>query len=158
MHAKAAAGRRQSGVTLLELVIFIVVVSIAMSSLMMVFNRNVVRSVDPVVRVQALEKAQALLAEIMARKFDQNTPTGGIPACDTTAGTACAGIVPDNRYDDVGDYHGYSRSFTHYTLNVAVVEAGVELGLPQRQARRVTVSVLMPGDKTLVLSSYKVNF
>src|SRR5688572_1380949 len=66
----------QSGVTLIETIIFIVVVSIGLGALLMVFNQSVVKSVDPVIRIKALEKGQALMDEILARKFAENTPTG----------------------------------------------------------------------------------
>lgn len=149
---------RAQGITLIETLMFIVVVSIALTSLISVFNQNVTNSVDPVIRMQAMEKAQALMEEILARKFDENTPTGGVPACGTSAGAACAGIAGDTDYDDVGDYHGFTQSSGPFSLEVSVVSAGGDLGLASADARRVSVSVQGPDGKTLVLSAYKVNF
>lgn len=149
----------QRGVTLLETLVFIVVVSVALGAVVQVYNQAVVRSVDPVVRIKALEKGQALLDEILARKFDENTPTGGVPACDSSLGDPCAGIAVDSDYDDVGDYHGYSDTTdTGYALNVTVVAAGSDLGLANAHARLITVTVSMPEGNALQLSAYKVNF
>lgn len=151
--------KRQCGVSLIELVVFIIVVSIGLVTLLQVFNQSVTQSVDPAVRVIALEKAQALMEEILARKFDENTPTGGIPACDSAEGEPCAGIASDTDFDDVGDYDGYTdTSDPRFNVSVDVALAGADLGLPAAQARRVQLTVTMPGENALTLSAYKVNF
>lgn len=150
---------RARGVTLIETLVFIVVVSIALVAVLRVFGAGVSNSVDPVVRARALTLAQAQLDEILARKFDENTPTGGVPACDILAGAVCAGIAPDSDYDDVGDFHNYvDNSHANYSISVSVQTAGVDLGLAANQARLITVNVGMPGGDTLTLAAYKVNF
>lgn len=153
------AKRTSSGVTLIETMVFLVVVSIALVALVRVYTSAVTNSVDPVVRVRALELAQAQIDEILSRKFDENTPTSGVPACDSTAGVACLGIVGDGDYDDVGDYNGFvNNSDPNHTLTVSVISAGDEIGLPLNQARRITVSTTISGASDLVLSAYKTNF
>lgn len=157
--SKLAAPRQQRGVSLIELVVFIVLVSIGLGALLSVFNQSVVQSVDPVVRIKAIEKAQALMDEILARKFDENTPTGGIPACDSADGVACAGIASDTDYDDVGDYHGYSdNSDPRFQVTAQVMLGGDDLGIASSRARLIRVTVSMPGLDELTLSAYKVNF
>lgn len=147
------------GFSLIETIVFMVVVSVALVSLTAVFNQFVVQSVDPAVRVRALEHGQALLDEVLARRFDQNTPTGGVPACGTDNAPACAGINPGGAFDNVGDYDGFvDNSFPFYQLSVSVVEAGSELGLNNTVARRITVTVDADDGSRLVLSAYKVNF
>ncbi len=149
----------QGGFTLIEVIVFIVIIAVAMGALLAVFNHSVVNSVDPAVRVKALEKGQALLDEILARKFDENTPTGGVPACDSSAGQPCLGISPDGDFEDVGDYQGYADiSDPKFPISVSVVNAGADLGLSANRARLIVVSVGMPGGSTLRLSAYKVNF
>lgn len=151
--------KNQGGFTLMEVIVFIVVLAIAMGALLAVFNKSVVNSVDPAVRIKALEKAQATLDEILARKFDENTPTGGVPACDSAGRPACVGISPDGDFDDVGDYHGYANnSDTRFPVSVSVTQAGGDLGLAAGRAKLIVVNVAMPGGGTLTLSAYKVNF
>ncbi|MFL0799972.1 MAG: type II secretion system GspH family protein [Agarilytica sp.] len=151
--------KRFSGVTLIETIIFLVVVSIAVGILAKVYAYSVVNSVDPVIRARALELAQAQLDEILARKFDESTPTGGVPACDTLSGPLCSGIVADPDYDDIGDYHDFvNNDDPNHTLTVSVTEAGGDLGIPASQARRISVSATLPGGDDLVLSVYKTNF
>lgn len=151
--------RMGNGFTLIECVVFMVIISIGLSSVLMAFNHSITHSVDPSVQLKALEYAQAHLDSVMARKFDEHSPTGGIPACDSDAGKACLGISPDADYDDVGDFNGFTES-THagFPVTISVQNAGVDLGLPASQARLVTVNVTTPNGKTFSLSTYKVNF
>jgi MSHA pilin protein MshD len=151
----------QQGVTLIELVVFIVVVSIALTAMISAMNYNLIHSVDPVVQIRALECAQAKLDEISARKFDENSPTGGIPACGSaeTGAAACAGISPEAQLDDTGDFAGHvDNSNPDCSISVTVVNAGDDLGSPVDQARRVTVQVTSPGGGSATLSTYRSNF
>lgn len=151
--------RHTGGFTLVELLFFLVVVAIGLGGLLKVFNDAVLHSVDPVLRVKAVEKTQALLDEILARKFDENTPSGGYPPCNSAGATACAGISADSGYDDVGDYNGYSDSSdTGLVVSVAVQNAGTEIGVTNTNARRITVTTLMSDGSKVVLSAYKLNF
>ncbi len=151
LHASAM---RVRGFTLVELLFFLVVVAIGLGGLLKVFNDAVLNSVDPVLRVKAVEKTQALLDEILSRKFAENTPTGGYPPC-----TSCTAIAADSGYDDVGDYNGYSdNSDTGITISVAVVNAGSEIGVTNTDARRITVTTLMSDGSKVVLSAYKLNY
>ncbi|MDZ7924269.1 MAG: prepilin-type N-terminal cleavage/methylation domain-containing protein [Marinagarivorans sp.] len=158
MRIKSARAKQQ-GLTLIEVVVFIVVISIGLTLLVKSVGQNLNTSADPILRLKALEKGQALLDEILARQYDENTPTSGIPACDSNDGVACAGILADGDFDDVGDYNGYSdTSDSGYSLSTTVQFAGTELGLAASAAKRITVVVTTPDGKSLTLSAYKVNF
>lgn len=149
----------QVGVTLIETIVFLVVIGLALTALLSVFNESVVKSVDPVVRIRALEIAQAQMDEVLSRKFDANTPTGGVPACGVSAAPACAGIAPNGLFDDVGDYNGYTdNSDPAYSISVTVINAGGDLGLASTNAKLVTVTVGIPGGDRLTLSAYRANF
>ena len=147
------------GVSLIETVVFLAVISLALVALLNVYTFAVSNSVDPSLRARALAVAQAKLDEILARKFDENTPTGGIPACDSPGGQACLGIAPDADFDDVGDFDGQvDTGDPVHTLVVSVVDAGDEVGVPTTQARRITVTATVSGADSLVVSVYKTNF
>lgn len=157
------------GFTLIELVVFIAVVAIALSTLLLAFNRSVTTSVDPLIKVRLLELCQSQLDEVIARKYDENTPTGGIPACGSAEDGAinCAGIGLDsgesladrNTLDDVDDFNGYSATpYSGYNVAISVALAGSELGLTNDQAKRVTVTATAPGGDSITLSTYRVNF
>lgn len=148
---------KQRGVTLIEVILFIVVLAIALVAILRVFNLAVTRSVDPLIRVRAIEIAQAQLDEILSRRFDENTPVGGVPACNANGGVACLGITADTDFDDVGDYHLFTQTFSGgYTLTVNVTAEDIE-------TRRIAVTVNLPSlssssDSSITLSAYKVNF
>ncbi|WP_086931229.1 type IV pilus modification PilV family protein [Agarilytica rhodophyticola] len=153
--------RYYKGVTLIETIVFLTVVSIAIVALVKVYSYAIINSVDPLIKVQALEHAQAQLDEILARKFDENTPTGGVPACDSGDGPACLGISPDGDFDDVGDYNGFiDTSNQGHTISVSVIAAGSELGggMANSAARRITVVVTSNNGDSVTLSAYKTNF
>ncbi len=152
----------QAGVTLIEMVIFIVVVSIALGTLFSVFNHSMINSVDPLIRVRALECAQAKMEEVTARKFDENTPSGGVPACGSAelGAVACAGITADAGFDDIGDYHGQNFVDGDCDVSVIIAGEGTDLGLADNDnlVRLITVTSTMPGGTSVTLSSYYTNF
>jgi MSHA pilin protein MshD len=140
----------QQGVSLLELVVFMVVVAIASSALFASFNYSVMHTVDPLIQVRALELAQAKLDEILALKYDANTPTGGIPACDSTGAVACNNSK-DADMNDVDDYDGITDTpFTGYSRSVTVVESS--------SLKLITVTVAAPNQVSITLAAYRANF
>lgn len=147
------------GVTLIETIVFLTVISLALAALVNVYTHAIINSVDPLARVRALELAQAQMDEILARKFDENTPAGGVPACGSTLGPLCLGIAADADFDDVGDFNGFvNNTDPNHTLTVTVAEAGAEIGLPAAQARRISVTATVIDGDSLTLSVYKTNF
>ena len=153
--------RSNRGFTLIELIAFIVVVSIAMVALVGVINSAAIRSVDPVVNLRALECAQLKMDEILARRFDENTPVGGVPACGSAedAAPACNGIAADSGLDDVGDFNGQSdSSIANCSISIVVTEAGDDLGIANDQARRIDITVTSDGGGNAFLSAYRTNF
>ena len=79
------------GFSLAEMLLFIVVVSIAFATMVPVFTRTSRESVTPVEQIRAVKLAQSKLDEILALKFDENSPSGGIPACGSTTGVHARG-------------------------------------------------------------------
>lgn len=156
---------RHAGFTLIELVVFMVIIASALLGLLLLFNQLQVQSIDPISRVRALECATAKLDQISLRKFDQNTPVGGIPACGSgqDGAVACAGINPDHALDDVADFHGQvdntmlacSIATTVVAATGEIVVTGISPATPQ--LRRITV-VVKSGQAQLQLSRYKGNY
>jgi MSHA pilin protein MshD len=110
-------GKNNSGFTLIELVVGIVVMALALSILTGVFINRAGRSVQPILQIRAAEFGQALMEEILSKKFAHSTPDGGVPAC--TACTGALGSEGESRseYNDVDDYNDYCGS------SVAVTDA-----------------------------------
>ena len=66
------------GVTLIEMVIFIAIVSVAFTGIIMVFINTGKHSADPLVKIRTIELGQSFLEEILLKKYDEAAPvTGG---------------------------------------------------------------------------------
>ena len=87
-------GRGQRGMTLIELLVFIVVVSLGLAGVLTVFNQVVRHSADPLVAKQALAVADALLEEILLKDFCDPTPQLEVLATLSTGSSAVTGISP----------------------------------------------------------------
>ena len=108
--------RRQSGLTLIELILFIVIVSVALVGVLTVFNVTSKSSADPMVRKQMLAVAEAILEEVQLQPFtfcapdDANAATAtsattGAGGCATTVqGLGAGGAARIANTDNVGDY------------------------------------------------------
>ena len=135
------------GVSLIEMVVFIVVVSIALLALVGVYRQATITNVDPIIRTQALETAQSLLDEILSLKYSESTPTGGIPAC-----TLCDD-TPDSNMNDVDDYRNWSDTpYAGYARSVAVETNAANT------IKLVTVRVTTPRGETILLAAERANF
>lgn len=118
--------RRARGLTLIEVVIFIVVVAIGFTSLFMLHANTARVSVDPLIRKQALALATAFLEEIELRPFtycDPDDPQVYSAQTATVGATGCssAGTVENpgpeagessaaarTSLDNVNDYSGFA--------------------------------------------------
>ena len=122
LHKRAKA--QQAGFTLLELIMTMII--LGLSSLILVpFFQSISHNPDPMLRQRAISLGQSLMDEILAKKWDENTPNGGGPICTTERGTSrtsiinCvnqagnigldAGEAVSNRgnWDDVDDYNNF---------------------------------------------------
>jgi MSHA pilin protein MshD len=110
MSFKAPA--RQRGLSIVELIMFIVIMGIAAAATMQVFNLSTKVGADPVRRKQALLLAEALLEEIELARFTYCDPTDANAATATsTAGCVTSpegfDIEANNvgrPFDNVNDY------------------------------------------------------
>ena len=149
--------RRQRGFTLIELIIFIVVVAAGLAGILSVMNTVVKSSADPMIRKQTIAIAESLLEEILLK--DYASPSGG-----TNGVTTCtmAPLVGDVRapWDNICDYNGYTHTGIVDILGVATgglekydisaVTVGATTDLTGVAAKKVTVQVRGPqGDVSL---------
>jgi MSHA pilin protein MshD len=117
---------RQRGISLIELIMFIVIVSVALAGILLVMDVTTKSSSDPLIRKQALAIAESLLEEVELMPFtycDPDDPAAGLDTTvDTTACTVPAGgeaLGPEagetrysatSPFDNVNDYHGFAMS------------------------------------------------
>lgn len=124
--------RPQRGLSLIELLLFIVVVGIALAAMLRVVVTATLASTDPMIRRQQLAIAESLLREVELMPFtwcDPEDANVGTATSATVSATGCASLVEvdntgsvgpesgENRYgtnglyfDNVNDYAGFSMS------------------------------------------------
>lgn len=163
----------QRGATLVELVITIVVISVAIAGVVGAFALITGRSTDPLNQIRAVALAQRYMDEILARPFDEAAPAG------QRYGGGCRKTVDASRdrdaYRDVDDFDainaetpseywlaspgavdGYEQFAV--TVNVdCVADPSAELGTSV-EAKRIEILIDDPSDNQYVFSAYRVNY
>ena len=149
------ASRKQHGVTLVELLVSIVIVSIAASGVLGVLSMTTAASADPMIRHQAAAIAEAYLEEIMLK------PVADPDGADGEAARA--------DFDDLDDYDGLVDAgaqdqfgapiagLGNYNVGVSVAPSSALPSVPASDALRVDVVVTHGADINFVLSGYRTS-
>ncbi|NKF49077.1 type II secretion system protein [Shewanella sp. WXL01] len=164
------------GFTLIELVIGMLVLSIAIVLMTSMLFPQADRAVENLQRVRSAELAHSVMNEIWGKRFDQNTnPNGGSPACDSGLpfALACSTTLGAeagegrNDFNDVDDYIGlninsnmfdstqtYADLYPNFGLSVSVeyVDAAT------RAAKLITVDVTTPTNEVITYQSVRSNY
>jgi MSHA pilin protein MshD len=132
MNRKPQRFASQAGISLVELIMFIIIVSIGVAGILTVFNVTTQKSADPQVRRQMLAIAESLLEEVELKPFtfcdpdDVNAATAtravvgaGTSLCNSSAQnnnlTQPPGetrVSATNAFDNVADYGGTTGTTT----------------------------------------------
>ena len=184
--AQATVGHRavrQRGISLLELIMFIIIVSIGVAALLLVFNTTLAKSADPMIQKQMLAIAESLLEEVEAKPFtycdpdDANAASAANAAgCATPPGEAMGPEAGETRtstttpFDNVNDY-GPSliinpitdvtgtaiAGLGAYSATIAVAAAALGT-VPATDSLQITVTVTGPGNNSLILQGYRTRY
>ena len=177
----------QSGFTLIEIIIGIVVMSLSLSMITSALLPANKHSAGQVQQIRAAELGQSMMNEILAKAFDHHSNfTGGIERCGE--GTACSTImgpetisaVVENRenYNDVDDYQGLSLLgsaienslgqalgdiYLGFTVSIEVcndsnLDGDCATSVNDFTAKKITITVLTPQQDRLVFATYKANY
>lgn len=142
---------KDQGFTLVELIISMVVVSIALGGVLMVMNYTVLHSADPMLQHQAVAIAESYLEEVLLHAYSDP---------DGTSGESLRRL-----FDDVDDYDGLTDAGARdqegtaiagleaYTVSVDIADTSLN-GVACKQA---TVRVVHPAGIDLSLSGYRAN-
>lgn len=174
--------RRQAlrGLSLIELIVFMIVLSTALAGVLQIFVQATASSADPAIRRQALAIAQSLLEEVQLMPFtfcdsdDANVETassaaGCASAADAIGPEAGEGRFATPQFDHVNDYHGYTMTagivditnapvagLSAYSASVGVAAAALStITAASGDALRITVTVTGPGGVSLALDGYR---
>jgi MSHA pilin protein MshD len=177
-HIGPRPRQRVRGVSLIEVIIFILIVGIAAGGILMVFASTTRASADPLIRKQALAIAESLLEEIRLMPFtfcdtdDPAVTTATSPAgCATPevmgpeAGeTRYAALTP---FDNVNDFNGFAMAggilditnttitgLSAYSAAIAITPI-VFVGIVATEAQQITITVTGPGNITVTLDGIR---
>jgi len=156
------------------------VISIAALGVMYTLGLGLRHQSDSLWQTKAVALAESYMEEILARRYDEQSPLGGAPPCSTTT-TACSVQSAFNdgetraQFDDVDDYDGLVEQpprdpygnprpdYDSYRVAVSVVYPNptqvVALGLDAAtDAKLVTVTVSTPEGGAMSFSALRGNF
>lgn len=184
MSMRLPANRNQAsfylerGVTLVELIVAIIVISVAIAGVMLAFNVSVRGSGDPMVTKQLVSIAEALMEEVEQAPFTYCDPDDANAQTAANA-SGCASLAEslgpesgDSRpYDNVNDYNGFSLTSITDVAGVAVPNlAGYSASITvapttlfsitqaSGAALLITVTVTSPSGQTFSLDGYRARY
>ncbi|MCX7175577.1 MAG: type II secretion system protein [Proteobacteria bacterium] len=128
IEMKPLRRRSQLGLTLVELVMFIVIVSVALAGVLTVLNITAKNSADPLIRKQMLAIAEALLEEVQSKAFTYCDPTDANAA--TAASTAGCATTPEGLGPDVGETRTSNTNPFNNVNDYYVASTGYVLASP----------------------------
>lgn len=171
----------QSGLSLLELIVAIVIIGIGVAGVFSVFSASVRGSADPLLAKQALSVAEALLEEVQLAAFTYCRPNDPKYVANPNfqaagSGDCTAGFVEvtgpeagDVRpFDNVNDYHGLSLAsisdvsgapvpgLAGYSAAITVADAALgTIAAGAGEALHITVAVTAPDGKVYAVDGYR---
>ena len=185
MRPQPSHPARETGLSLIELVVFMVVLSAALAGVLRVFIQAGAHSADPLQQRQALAIAESLLEEIELMPFTYCDPDDANAAATVISTAGCMTPLPEAmgpesgetrfaspQFDNVNDYNGYAMNgivditntpisaLSGYSASVTVAKAALgnsfyPLSVSGGFALLITVTVTMPNGDTLSLDGYR---
>jgi MSHA pilin protein MshD len=169
---------RHQGATLVELVMTIVIISIAIAGVIGAFALITGRSADPLNQSRAVALSQLYMDEILAQKFADGSPVGGgeVNSANADCGAAIGrDDVTETRstYNDVDDYDELSSAapenseedpltgYSGFVVSVSVVCAGTDTDVGfanDYEAKRIDITITDPTGNNYLFSGYRGNF
>lgn len=151
---------RQRGISLIELIMFIVIVSVALAGILLVMNQVTRHSADPLIHKQAIAAAESLLEEIQLQDF---ASASGVPSAVTQPnrsseyhivsnynGFATTGIFPFNGATAIPGLESYNASVTVANAALGSIAAG--------SAVLITVTVTDPQGNQIAIDGYRTRY
>lgn len=155
----------QRGISLIELIMFIVIIGFALTGILVVMNQVMRHSADPLIHKQAIAAAESLLEEIELQDFISQS---GVTNAVTQANRA-------SEYHIVNDYNGYDTTaygggiypvsgvvpiagLEGYNANVTVTDTALG-GITAGSAVLITVTVTNPQSEIPIqISGYRTAY
>jgi MSHA pilin protein MshD len=167
LESSGAGMVKQRGISLIELIMFIVIISVALTGILLVMNNVTSHSADPLLHKQAIAAAESLLEEIELQDF--------ISASSASSTCPHNAVTQENRasgYHIVCDYNGFSTALTGIhpvsgaaaigglgSYNATVKVTATALGdIAAGSAVLITVTVTDPQGTDIPISGYRTAY
>ncbi|SHJ78991.1 MSHA pilin protein MshD [Malonomonas rubra DSM 5091] len=150
----------QSGVTLIELIVAMIVISIAVGGVLLVMNYTTLHSADPVLRHQAIAIAEAYMEEITLKNYRDPDDGSLCPAAEASR----------SLYDNVCDYNGLNDSgarnqtgtaiATLASYSVSVTVGSLNYGPAGSQVAGLQIDIIVtdPAGEDFTLTGYRADY
>ena len=145
----------ESGMTLVELIVAMVIVTVALGGILAVINFTTQHSSDAALQMQSVAIAEAYMEEITLKNYsDPDTDGEGSRAL----------------FDDVDDYNGLSDSGAHdqnghliaglagYNVNVSVAPHSYGPSGMTVSGLKIDVTVIDPSGESMTLTGYRTDY
>ncbi len=155
-----AGAAKQRGISLVELIMFIVIISTAVAGVLLVMNQVTAHSADPLIRKQVLAIAESMLEEIKLQDLSgvgcagtlaaDGARTGVSSVCDYDGYKTTAGILDFSTNGHVG--------LDNYNIDSVVVAQIATLGgtaITPGSGVVITVTVAGPARETIEVTGYR---
>jgi MSHA pilin protein MshD len=149
--------RPQAGVSLIELIMFIVIVGIGVAGILTVFNITTQKSSDPQIRRQMLAAAEALLEEVELKAFtfcDPDDPQAATATSATVGVNGCKVRVEalglDTAFSDPGPIVYQPNNETRTSADSPFDNVNDYAGLVLPTVTDITGAVSLPGYAAII--------
>ena len=143
----------ERGFSLVEIIITIVIIGVALTAAVAGWGNIARHSSDVMWQTRVSYLGQAYLEEILSRRYDEQTPLGGSPACIVCTDQSSFGAESGETratYDDVDDYHGLTENAVGL-FNSLVTPGGIQ----SYNGYQVSVQVQYVGDRYFAAGNEK---
>jgi len=150
----------QSGVTLIELIISMIVISVALGGVLVVMNYSTLHSADPMLRHQAIAIAEAYMEEVSLKNYRDPDDGNLCPAAESSR----------DQFDNVCDYSSLPDTVVRdqtgsaigplggYRVSVSVSNPEITYGSPAVNGLRIDVTITDPAGESFTLTGYRAEY
>lgn len=131
--------RRQDGMTLIELIVAIVIISVGVAGILSAFNVSVRGSADPIASKQLIAVAETLLEEVQQAAFTYCDPDDA--NVETATGAADCATVPEGMGPEAGDARPFDNINDYNGLNLATITDVAGVAVPYLSGYSAAVTV-----------------
>ena len=159
---------KHQGFSLVELIVSMVVIGIALPVLSQHIFRTSEHASDSFFQAKSTLLAQAYLDEILAMRYQEDSPIGGGSVGSCSISNNDSGELMRSLYDDVDDYHGIDESgrfldttttsrYQDYRVKISISCVGVS-HQPSVNSKHILITITGPENTSLNFSVFRGDF